>query len=390
MIDFALPDELALLQETARGFARDHLQGADRDAERARAPSERARAAYREIGLAGLGLPEALGGAGLGALARAVVLEELAAADAGAALALDPVGSALHALAELGGHAALRALALPLLERPGARAVLGVDLDGRLRVEGERASGALAWVPADRVDLLVVLTREGAFAVSEGLALEPVRGAGLRAAGAAALTLDSAPVRAAWSDASGAGRALARARLDVAALGVGVMRASTELARAYSLERVAFGRPIAHHQALAFLLVDMHAAVEGARALVYDAAWRLDVGLPAEEACASAFLEAAEQSLFVTPNGVQVLGGHGFMQDYPAEKWMREARALALLAGGVDAAREDAGRELAAGPPAVALSAPPEAGENASSRGSASASGGAGATPDLSSPARSA
>ena len=48
------------------------------------------------------------------------------------------------------------------------------------------------------------------------------------------------------------------------------------------------------------------------------------------------------------------------MQDYPAEKWMREARALGLLAGGVDAAREDAGRELAAGPPEVALSAPPE------------------------------
>jgi len=104
----------------------------------------------------------------------------------------------------------------------------------------------------------------------------------------------------------------------------------------------------------------MHAAVEGTRALVHEAAWRLDVRIPAEEACASAFLEAAEQSLFVTPNGVQVLGGHGFMQDYPAEKWMREARALSLLAGGVDAAREDAGRELAAGPAAVALSAPPE------------------------------
>jgi alkylation response protein AidB-like acyl-CoA dehydrogenase len=360
VIDFALPDELALLQETARGFARDHLQGADRDAERARAPSETARAAYREIGLAGLGLPEALGGAGLGALARALVLEELAAADAGAALALDPLGPALHALAELGGHAALRALALPLLERPDARALLAVDLEGRVRVERERASGTLAWLPADRVDLLVVLSREGGFAVGEGLALENVRGAGLRAAGASALTLDGAPVRAVWRDAGGAARALARARLDVAALGVGVMRASAELARGYALERVAFGRPIAHHQALAFLLVDMHAAVEAARALVYDAAWRLDVGLPAVEACASAFLEAAEQSLFVTPNGVQVLGGHGFMQDYPAEKWMREARALSLLAGGVDAAREDAGRELAAGPATVALSAPPE------------------------------
>ena len=48
----------------------------------------------------------------------------------------------------------------------------------------------------------------------------------------------------------------------------------------------------------------------------------------------------------MTPNGVQILGGHGFMQDYPVEKWMREARALSLLLGGVDAAREDAGRAL--------------------------------------------
>ena len=90
----------------------------------------------------------------------------------------------------------------------------------------------------------------------------------------------------------------------------------------------------------------MHGAVESVRALVHEAAWRLDAGAAAEdaaEACASAFVEAAEQAMFVTPNGVQVLGGHGFMQDYPVEKWMREARALGLLRGGVDAAREDAG-----------------------------------------------
>jgi hypothetical protein len=78
------------------------------------------------------------------------------------------------------------------------------------------------------------------------------------------------------------------------------------------------------------------------------------------------------------------------MQDYPAEKWMREARALSLLAGGVDAAREDAGRELAAGPAAVALSAPPEGGERAAAGPAAAAAPGEGATADPSAPARSA
>jgi alkylation response protein AidB-like acyl-CoA dehydrogenase len=146
-------------------------------------------------------------------------------------------------------------------------------------------------------------------------------------------------------------------RLHAAGLLLGTMRAAAEFAREYAKQRTAFGRPIAHHQALAFLLVDMFAAVEGTRALVHEAAWRLDACEDAREACAAAFVEAAEQAMFVTPNGVQVLGGHGFMQDYPVEKWMREARALGLLAGGVDAAREDAGLDLAALAPPVALTA---------------------------------
>jgi alkylation response protein AidB-like acyl-CoA dehydrogenase len=354
MIDFGLSDELSLLRETARGFARDHLRDADRAAEAGRAPAAAAQAAFAAIGLPGLELPETLGGAGLGSLARALVLEELAAADPGAALALDPLGPALYPIAELGGEAALRALALPILEG-GGRALLAVDLEGRVRTQGGRAEGTLPWVPADRADLLVVLGRGGACAIREGVAFEALRGAGLRAAGASSATLDGAPLCAVWQDEAGAARALARVRLYLAALLLGTMRASSDFARAYAQQRVAFGRPIAHHQALAFLLVDLFGAVEATRALLYEAAVRLDAGGEAREACAGAFLEAAEQAMFVTPNGVQVLGGHGFMQDYPVEKWMREARALALLGGGTDAAREEAGQELAGCEPPVSL-----------------------------------
>ena len=353
MIDFGLSEELELLRATARTFAHDAVAPGERAAEAARAPSAAAREAFRSIGLAALELPEALGGAGLGAIARALVGEELAAADPGAALALDPLGPALYPLAELGGERALRDLALPLLERDG-RAAFAVDLAGAIRVASGRADGELPWVPADRADLLVVLGRNGACAVrgDAGVEWETLRGAGLRAAGAAAVRLAGAPVVFAADDAAAAARALARVRLYFAGLLLGTMRASAEFARAYARQRVAFGRPIAHHQALAFLLVDVHGAVEASRALVHEAAWRLDAGEDAGEACASAFLEAAEQAMYVTPNGVQVLGGHGFMQDYPVEKWMREGRALGLLAGGVDAAREDAGAALAAcGPP---------------------------------------
>jgi len=348
VIDFAPGDELELIRDTARAFAADQLRPHERASEAARGVPGALRRAFADIGLGALELPERLGGAGLGALARVLVLEELAAGDAGAAVALDPWGCALYPLARLGGEQALRELALPLLERPGARAVLVWNGGGHLLSEAGRARGRVPWVPSDRVDLLVALDGEGAFAVDEGIVREPLRGAGLRAAGASELRLDGAPIRAAWRDPAGAREALARARLYTAALLLGVMRASAEFSREYALQRVAFGRPIAHHQALAFLIADMAAAVDGARLLVWDAAWRLDRGDDAAEACASAFSEAAEQAMFVTPNALQILGGHGFMQDYPVEKHMREARTLGLLLGGADAARDEAGRALVA------------------------------------------
>ena len=362
MIDFDLGEELELVRETARGFAADHLRPALREHEASRQPSESARAAFAEIGFATLEWPEALGGSGLGALARWLVLEELAAGDAGTALALDPLGPALYPLLELGGAEALRELGSPFQGGEGARAVLvwnGEGARARLERRDGTVTGSVPWVPADRVDLLMVLDERGAFAVTEGIEATRVRGAGLRAAGASELRLAAAPVRAEWSDRVGAQRALARARLYAAALLVGIMRESAEYSRTYALERVAFGRPIAHHQALAFLIADMASAVDAARLLAWDAAWRLERGEDACEPCATAFLEAAEQAMFVTPNGVQILGGHGFMQDYPVEKLMREARAVSLWLGGVDAAREEAGRELAAveGPVALSLEA---------------------------------
>jgi alkylation response protein AidB-like acyl-CoA dehydrogenase len=355
VIDFSLAPELEVLRATAASLAADHLRPCERESESARAIRPEARKAFLEIGLAGLELPEGLGGAGLGALARALVLEELAAADPGAALALDPLGPALYPIAELGEPADLETWLLPLLARQGARAVLAYDPDGEIAVSGDRAMGSIPWVPCDRPDVVVVLNREGAFLVDDRLGCKPVRGSGLRAAGAASLELAGAPIRARWTEPRAAGRALARARLYVAGLLLGVMRAAAEYARSYACERVAFGRPIAHHQALAFLITDMHAAVEGVRLLVHEAAWRLDTGRPGDEACATALLEASEQAMFVTPHAVQILGGHGFMQDYPVEKWMREARALSLLLGSPDRSREAAGRALAALEPPLEL-----------------------------------
>jgi alkylation response protein AidB-like acyl-CoA dehydrogenase len=135
-------------------------------------------------------------------------------------------------------------------------------------------------------------------------------------------------------------------RTAVAALLAGAARGAYEYAMRYATERVAFGRPIAHHQALAFLIADLATAVDVARLAVWRAAAALERGEVAEWEAAAAFAEAAEQALWVAPNAVQILGGHGFMKDHPVEKWMRDIRTLAQLAGGRDEA-ELAGAALA-------------------------------------------
>jgi alkylation response protein AidB-like acyl-CoA dehydrogenase len=340
MFDFSLAPELELIARTTAEFAAAELAPRIREAEAARGVEPAVARRFAETGLAGLELAEALGGAGQGALARALVNEELGAGDPGAALALDPLGPALYAVREVGGEDAVRTHLAPLLAAPGARAVLV----------------SVPWVPADRVELLVLLGRERVSVIRDGIERVPLRGAGLRAAGASELRLDGARVVESWRDAKGAARALAHARLYVTSLLLGVLREAAEFSRRYALQRVAFGRPIAHHQALAFLIADMRSAVDGARLLLHEAAWHADAGLPFELLAAAAYAEAIEVSTFVGPNGIQILGGHGFMQDYPVEKHAREARALGLWLGGLDLAREESGRALAASTPPLALS----------------------------------
>lgn len=341
MIDFDTGEDAALLQDAVTRFARDALAPNARRAEADRRPDDATRHLYESLGLTAFELR----GEGLGMVARCLVNEALGAADPGAALRLDRIGAAGYALAALDGVEGVEAL----IADPARRAWLVTPEDGAVNVTERTASGTLHFVPADVTDL-VVLSASGVAVIRSGLEATPLRGAGLRALDPARLTLTHAPVarfaRVAIAP------ILARARLYTASLLLGVLEAASSYARAYARERVAFGRPIAHHQGLTFLLTDMNTAVAGARLLQHEAAWRLDAGLDGAEAAATAFAETVEQSAFVAPNAVQVLGGVGFMQDYPVEKYMREARTLGLLLGGIDLARDDAMKN-----PATALMA---------------------------------
>ncbi|MDA9392222.1 hypothetical protein WN73_16795 [Bradyrhizobium sp. CCBAU 45394] len=334
-----------MLSETVRRFAAEELRPKLREFEAARSVSGDVHERFESLGLAAIDLPEALGGAGLGLSSRVRVNRLLAEADAGAALALDRFGPAAYVIEAFGGGDLLKKCRDLLERRPEARLALVIDSDAGASSDGS-IRGEAAWIPSANADVLVGLGREGAWVLEDGLKLEAVRGAALHAAGAGHIRYEGRPAYA-WHDPASAAQAWAKIRLYYAALIWGVLVDAAGFSRRYALERVAFGKPIAHHQGLAFLIVDMHIAVERVGLLIESAARLIDAGLDGTGPAASAFIDAVEASQFIGPNAVQILGGHGFMRDYPVEKAMRDSRALGLLAGGCSAAQDDAGATLA-------------------------------------------
>jgi alkylation response protein AidB-like acyl-CoA dehydrogenase len=127
--------------------------------------------------------------------------------------------------------------------------------------------------------------------------------------------------------------ALDSGRLGIAACAVGLAQAALDLAASYALERQQFGHAIAEFQGLQFLLADMAAAVESARATYLQAARRRDLGRPFTQQAAIAKLICTDAAMKVTTDAVQVLGGYGYTREFPAERYMREAKVTQIFEG---------------------------------------------------------
>ncbi|HEX7827875.1 MAG TPA: acyl-CoA dehydrogenase family protein [Mycobacterium sp.] len=127
--------------------------------------------------------------------------------------------------------------------------------------------------------------------------------------------------------------ALDSGRLGVAAVAVGLAQSALDQAVAYAQERTTFGRKIIDHQGLGFLLADMAAAVDSARATYLDAARRRDAGLPYSRNASVAKLAATDAAMKVTTDAVQVFGGAGYTRDYRVERFMREAKIMQIFEG---------------------------------------------------------
>jgi len=229
-------------------------------------------------------------------------------------------------------------------------------------------NGVKAWVThggvADFYNLMVRTSDDGprgiscllAPATTKGLsAAPPENKMGMRASRTSQIRLDDAHVDAdRLLGAEGQGFTIALSALDggrlgIAACAVGLAQGALDYAVEYAKGRKQFGRPIIDNQGLSFLLADMATAIESARALYLSAARRRDAGEDYGRYAAMAKLHATDVAMKVTIDAVQVLGGYGYTCDYPAERWMREAKVLQIVEGTNQVQRLVIGRHLAKG-----------------------------------------
>jgi alkylation response protein AidB-like acyl-CoA dehydrogenase len=316
-----------------------------------------------ELGFLGMPYPEEVGGAGQPYEVFLQALEEIAAAWASVGVGLSVHVMSCYPLATWGteeqrGKWLGELLAGDLLggyclseaeagSDPAAMRTRAVR-DG----DAYRVTGSKAWVThggeADFYTLFARTSDDRSRGVScflvpgdaPGLSAQaPERKMGLTGSTTATLDYDSVPLEAdRLIGGEGQGlqialQALDSGRLGIAAVATGLAQGSLDAAVAYASARETFGRPIIDHQGLGFLLADMAAAVESARAVTLEAARRRDRGLPFSRQAAIAKLVATDAAMKVTVDAVQVLGGFGYTKEFPVERYMREAKVMQIFEG---------------------------------------------------------
>ncbi|ADG88526.1 acyl-CoA dehydrogenase [Thermobispora bispora] len=232
--------------------------------------------------------------------------------------------------------------------------------------DGYVIDGVKAWIThggvADFYTLMARTSDEGARGIScfhvpagvDGLSFgAPERKMGMRSSPTAQVRFDGVRLRReALLGAEGEGFKIAMAALDggrlgIAACAVGVAQAAFEAASRYAKERRQFGSRIADFQGISFMLADMATQISAARALYLEAARLRDAGRPYGTQAAMAKLFATDMCMKVTTDAVQVFGGYGYVEDFPVERYMREAKVLQIVEGTNQIQRLVIGRAIA-------------------------------------------
>jgi alkylation response protein AidB-like acyl-CoA dehydrogenase len=359
LFDLTPDDEQQMLVEAWRSFAAERLRPAAAAAERGEGNTE-IFAEADELGLTMLGVPEELGGAisERSAVTAVLAAETLAHGDAGLAVGALAPAAVATALA-LWGDADQQATYLPALvgeDVPAAALAIAepralfdprhLETVARRSAGGYVLSGTKALVPrAEAAELLIVAARmeDGGSAL---FLVEPA-GGGVRAKADPAMGLRGAALGRVRLDEVQLGReallgaadpkvfaeCIARSRLAWAAIAAGVGRAVLEYVIPYVNERVAFGEPVSHRQAVAFAVADIAVELEGLRLVALRAAARADAEQDFAREAALARALAREKGMRIGSEGVQLLGGAGYIAEHPVERWYRDLRATGLMEG---------------------------------------------------------
>src|SRR3954468_11335484 len=360
LFDLTPTDEQQMLVEAWRAFAGDRLRTAAAGAE-AGEGREEIFAEAAELGLTMLGVPEELGGAisERSAVTALLAAETLAHGDAGLAVGALAPAAVATALA-LWGDADQQATYLPALvgdDVPAAALAIAepralfdparLQTVARPAAGGYVLDGVKALVPrAAEAELLVVAARIDGGGGPALFLLEPGAGGatvredpamGLRGAGLGRVRLEGVQLgRDALVGAADPGvfaECVARSRLAWAGIAAGIGRAVLDYVIPYVNDRVAFGEPIAHRQAVAFTVADIAIELEGLRLTALRAAARADAELDFSREAALARSLAARHGMRIGSDGVQLLGGAGYIAEHPVERWYRDLRATGLMEG---------------------------------------------------------
>ena len=359
MLDFRLDEEQKMLTDAIARYAKERMRKVFRDAEEdGRIPPEVVQAGW-ELGILPTGLPEAYGGFGeYTALTGVLASEELAWGDL--AIALNVMVPNLVAIpVMLAGTEAQKETYLPQFcedKMPAMTAAMTEPLvrfdPYRLKTTAVRdgaeyvLNGTKTAVPlADTAELILVYANEDgqtqAFLVpteTAGLTVdEKAKLMGIKGLPTFKVTLAdcriSAESKLGGDEGIDFSLILNHSRVALGAAAVGVARAGYEYALDYAKQRVQFGEPIAHKQSIAFMLADMATDIDEARLLVWEAAWQMDRGEVITRDAALMKQRVDEIVVLVADRALQVLGGYGYIREYPVELWLRNARGFVSFDG---------------------------------------------------------
>ncbi|HEU4736133.1 MAG TPA: acyl-CoA dehydrogenase family protein [Solirubrobacterales bacterium] len=359
LFDITPDDEQGMFQEAVRDFAAAKVRPAAQKADADCSTPPELLGEINELGINMLGIPEELGGvvSEQSAVGTTLIAEALAHGDMGIAYAALAPGAVATAIGHW-GTAEQEATYLPAFTGEDVPAAALAILEPRplfdpLKLETVARRDGEDWVldgtksmvaRASECELFVVAaeTEDGPalFVIesgTKGLSFEPEPAMGLRPAATARLILEGVKLPAGALMEEGKREAyvecIQRSRIAWCALAVGTSQAVLDYVIPYVNDRTAFGEPISNRQAVAFAVSDIGIETEGMRLNAYRAASRADQGADFGHEVALARRLCAAKGMQIGSDGVQLLGGHGFVKEHPVERWYRDLRAAGVLEG---------------------------------------------------------